>query len=217
MHPPTRALAAIESAHFRTLATAKIFQPPAVDPEQVRKIFHSVVIGTAGAKALPAQLSVAYPARQGNRTAVEITILVPRSQLVVKEVGGTKLYSLDVIGEVLKDERLFENYRYRFDYPADVKSDQIAVVLDRFLQPAEYQARVKVADLEWNERSDRRADDQVPEIGECFEDDAGRDQRQNRIARARDPHPAARRRTAQRHAAHRDRSSNGKGIARVEF
>jgi Ca-activated chloride channel family protein len=141
------ALAAIESAHFRTLDTAKIFQPPAVDPEQVRKIFHSVVLGTAGAKPLPAQLSIAYPARQGNRTAVEITILVPRAQLVVKDVGGTKLYSLDVVGEVLKDERLFENYRYRFDYPADVKSDQIAVVLDRFLQPAEYQARVKVADL----------------------------------------------------------------------
>jgi len=145
--PADETLAAIESAHFRTLDTAKIFQPPAVDPEQVRKIFHSVVMSTAGAKALPAQLSIAYPARQGNRTAVEITILVPRAQLVLKDVGGTKLYSLDVVGEVLKDERLFENYRYRFDYPADVKTDQIAVVLDRFLQPAEYQARVKVADL----------------------------------------------------------------------
>jgi Ca-activated chloride channel family protein len=140
-------LAAIESAHLRTLDSAKIFQPLEVDPEQVRKIFHSVVMSTAGAKALPAQLSIAYPARQGNRTAVEITILVPRSQLIVKEVGGTKLYSLDVVGEVLKDERLFENYRYRFDYPADVKTDQLAVVVDRFLQPAEYQARVKVADL----------------------------------------------------------------------
>jgi Ca-activated chloride channel family protein len=92
-------------------------------------------------------MSITYPARQGNRTAVEITLLVPRSQLIVKDVGGTKLYSLDVVGEVLKDDRLFENYRYRFDYPADVKSEQIAVVLDRFLQPAEYQARVKVADL----------------------------------------------------------------------
>ena len=72
---------------------------------------------TAGAKPLPAQLSVSYPAKQGSRTAAEMTILVPRSQLVLKEVGGTKLYSLDVVGEVLKDERLFENYRYRFDYP----------------------------------------------------------------------------------------------------
>jgi Ca-activated chloride channel family protein len=158
------ALAAIESAHFRALDNARIFQPPAVDPEQVRKIFHSVVMSTTGAKALPAQLSIAYPARQGNRTAVEITILVPRSQLILKEVGGTKLYSLDVVGEMLKDERLFENYRYRFDYPADVKSDQIAVVLDRFLQPAEYQARVKVADLNGTSEAIVEQRITVPEI-----------------------------------------------------
>ena len=138
---------AIESVHIRTLDNAKIFQPPAVDPEQVRKIFHSVVMPTSGAKPLPAQLSLSYPAKQGSRTAAEMTILVPRSQLVVKQVGGTNLYSLDVVGEVLKDERLYESYRYRFDYPADVKSDQIAVVIDRFLQPAEYQARIKIADL----------------------------------------------------------------------
>ena len=29
-------------------------------------------------------------------------MLVPKSQLVLKDVGGTKLYSLDVTGEVLK-------------------------------------------------------------------------------------------------------------------
>ncbi|MEA2165760.1 MAG: hypothetical protein QOK37_3887 [Thermoanaerobaculia bacterium] len=138
---------AMNSAHMRTLDNGKLFQPPAVDPEQVRKIFHSVVMPTAGAKPLPAQLTVAYPAKQGSRTAAELTILVPRSQLVLKEVGGTKLYSLDVVGEVLKDEQLFESYRYRFDYPADVTSEQVAVVIDRLLQPATYQARVKVADL----------------------------------------------------------------------
>jgi Ca-activated chloride channel family protein len=140
-------LRAIDSVRSRKLDNAKLFQPPAVDPEQVRKIFHSVVMPTAGAKPLPAQLSVSYPAKQGSRTDAEMTILVPRSQLVVKEVGGTKLYSLDVAGEVLKDEKLFENYRYRFDYPADVKSDQLAVVLDRFLRPGQYQARIKIADL----------------------------------------------------------------------
>jgi Ca-activated chloride channel family protein len=142
-----KTLAAIEVAHIRTLDNAQLFNPPAVDPEQVRKIFHSVVMPTSGAKPLPAQLSVAYPSKQGSRTAVEMTILVPRSQLVVKEVGGANLYSLDVVGEVLKDDRLFETYRYRFDYPAAIGTDQIAVVLDRFLQPAEYQARIKVADL----------------------------------------------------------------------
>jgi Ca-activated chloride channel family protein len=140
-------LRVIDSVRGRRLENGRIFQPPAVDPEQVRKIFHSVVMPTAGAKKLPAELTVAYPAKEGSRTAAEMTILVPRSQLVLKEVGGTKLYSLDVVGEVLKDDQLFESYRYRFDYPADVTSDQIAVVIDRLLQPNTYQARIKVADL----------------------------------------------------------------------
>jgi len=138
---------AIESAHLRRLDNGKLFQPAPVDPEQVKKILHSVVMPTAGAKALPAQLSVSYPSKQGNRTTAELTILVPRSPLIVKEVGGTKLYSLDVVGEVLKDDKLFESYRYRFDYPADVKTEQLAVVVDRLLQPADYQARIKIADL----------------------------------------------------------------------
>jgi len=44
------------------------------------------------------------------------------------------------IREVLKDDKLYENYRYRFDYPGDLKSDKVAVVLDRFLRPGDYKA-----------------------------------------------------------------------------
>jgi len=157
-------LSAIQSAQLRTLDNAKLFKPPEVDPEQVRKIFHSVVMPTSGAKPLPAQLSVSYPTKQGTRTAAEMTILVPRALLVPKEVGGTKLYSLDVVGEVLKDDRLFESYRYRFDYPADVKSDQLAVVVDRLLQPAEYQARIKIADLNGTSEAILEQKITVPEI-----------------------------------------------------
>ena len=65
----------------------------------------------------------------------------------LKEVNNTKLYSLDVTGEVLKDDQLFENYRYRFDYPGDLKDDKVAVVIDRFLRPADYMARVRVQDI----------------------------------------------------------------------
>src|SRR5439155_6096233 len=114
-------LRVMASAQLVGPANANVFKPPEVDPEQVRKIFHSVVMPTSGATPLPIQLSVSYPARQGSRTAAEMTILVPRSQLVVKAVGGTNLYSLDVVGEVLKDDKHFESYRYRFDYPAGVK------------------------------------------------------------------------------------------------
>src|SRR5947208_16670403 len=84
--------------------------------------------------------------KQGTMTNTHMTLLVPRSQLTLKDVGGTKLYSLDVTGEVLKDDQLFENYRYRFDYPGDVQSEQLAAVIDRFLRPGDYKARIKIMD-----------------------------------------------------------------------
>ena len=98
----------------------------------MHRILRSVVLATPNAVKLPAQFSIVYPAKQGTRTAAEITVLVPRAQVVLKEVGASKLYSLDVTGEVLKDDKLYDNYRYRFDYPSDTKSEQLPVVLDRF-------------------------------------------------------------------------------------
>jgi Ca-activated chloride channel family protein len=142
----------------------KVFNPPEVNPEDVHRILHSVVLATPNAVTLPATFSIAYPAKQGTRTAAEMTVLVPRSQLVLKDVGGSKLYSLDVTGEVLKDDKLYENYRYRFDYPSSTTADQLAVVLDRFLRPGDYKARIKVADLNANTEAVIENNISVPEI-----------------------------------------------------
>ena len=159
----------IMSAQIQRLDSGKLFSPAAVDPEQVRKLLRSVVMPTSGAKPMTAQMSVSYPAKQGNRTAAEMTVLVPRSQLVVKEVGGTSLYSLDVAGEVLKDDKMFETYRYRFDYPATVTSEKLAIVIDRLLQPAEYQARIKVADLNGTSEAIVEQKITVPEVAGSIE------------------------------------------------
>jgi GWxTD domain-containing protein len=140
-------LRAMYQAQMNKYDLIRVFEPPPVNEEDVHKILRSVVLATPNAPKLANEVSVKYPAKQGSRTDAEITILVPRSQLAVKEVNNTKLYSLDVTGEVLKDDQLFENYRYRFDYPADIKDDKVAVVIDRFLRPADYMARVRVQDI----------------------------------------------------------------------
>jgi Ca-activated chloride channel family protein len=139
-------LKAIAVTQLNKFEIAHVFEPPQVNEEDVHKILRSVVLATPNAKKLDGEMAVSFPAKQGGRTDAEFTVLVPRSQLAVKDVNGTKLYSLDVVGEVLKDEQLFENYRYRFDYPGDTSSEKIAVVIDRFLRPADYKARIKVAD-----------------------------------------------------------------------
>ncbi|MEO8035466.1 MAG: VWA domain-containing protein, partial [Acidobacteriota bacterium] len=124
----------------------KVFEPPQVNEEDVHKMLRSVVLSTPNAPKLEAAYDVRFPAKQGSKTDAEITLLVPRAQLLAKEVGATKTYSLDVVGEVLKDDQLFENYRYRFDFPADTKDEKLPLVIDRFLRPAGYKARIKVSD-----------------------------------------------------------------------
>ena len=156
-----RAIAASELSKDDLL---KVFNPPPINEEDVHKILHSVVLADPNAPKLTTEFAISFPAKQGAKTDAEMTILVPRAQLTQKEVNNTKLYSLDVIGEVLKDGTLWENYRYRFDYPGDVKDDKVAVVIDRFLRPAKYQSRIKVRDVHSGAEAIVEKDVDVPEI-----------------------------------------------------
>ncbi|HKB78886.1 MAG TPA: GWxTD domain-containing protein, partial [Thermoanaerobaculia bacterium] len=139
-------LKAIYQSQMNKTDLMKVFDPPPVNEEDVHKILRSVVLSDPNAPKLDADFSIRFPAKQGSRTDAEMTLMVPKSELTVKDVGGTKTYSLDVVGEILKDGELFENYRYRFDYPGDIKDEKIAAVVDRFLRPADYQARLKISD-----------------------------------------------------------------------
>jgi VWFA-related protein len=142
----------------------KVFLPPPVDKEAVRRVLQKVVIPTPGAAKLATEVSVAFPFRQRERTDAQVTILVPKSELVVKEVGGTKAYGVDVIGEVLKDGDLFEHFRYRFDYPAESAGDKLPVVVDRLLRPAAYTLRFKVSDANANREAIVETAANVPEV-----------------------------------------------------
>jgi Ca-activated chloride channel family protein len=158
------ALRAISQTQMNKTDLTRVYDPPKVNDEDVRKILRSVVLGTPGAPKLPAELTVSFPAKQGSRTDTQLTILVPRSQLTVKEVGGVKSYSVDVTGEVLKESQLFENYRYRFDFNAEGASEQFPLVIDRFLRPADYKARVKITDANGTSEAIVEKDITVPEI-----------------------------------------------------
>jgi Ca-activated chloride channel family protein len=155
---------AIYATQMNKMQMIRIFEPPEVNEEDVHKILRSVVLADPNAPKLPSEFSVQYPAKQGSRTDAEMTILVPRAQVASKDVNGTKLYSLDVTGEVLKNDQLFENYRYRFDYPGDLESEKLAIVLDRFLRPADYKARIRVRDVNSGAEAIIEKDITVPEL-----------------------------------------------------
>jgi Ca-activated chloride channel family protein len=63
------------------------------------------------------------------------------------DVTGVPVYSLDVVGEVVREDQLYEKFRYRFDFPGDTKDEQLPLVLDRLLRPGTYSARFKIVDV----------------------------------------------------------------------
>ena len=157
-------MAAIGAQQQNRIQLLSIYEPPKVNEEDVRKILRSIVIATPGAAKLDAELSTRFPAKQGMRTDAEVTIMVPRAQLTPKEVGGVTVYSVDVTGEVMRDEQLYENYRYRFDFPGDVKDEKLPVILDRFLRPGDYKSRIKVTDVHSGAEAVLESDLTVPEL-----------------------------------------------------
>ena len=144
----------------------KIFAPPELEAEDVRKIMRSVVIANPNAPKLTAEFSVRYPAKDGSRTGVQMMLLVPRAQLTAAAVGESEVYTIDVAGEVLKDGQLWEKYRYRFDFPGDVTAEKLPIVIDRLLRPNEYMARVKVTDANTGAEAVVEQTLDVPEIFE---------------------------------------------------
>ena len=154
----------IELAPITQPLWVNAFKPPPVNPEDVRRLLQSVVISNPSAPKLPADFSVAYPSRRGERTDVQMAISIPRSKLVMKDVAGGKMYSVDVTGEVMKEDRLYEQYRYRFDYPIATAPDPIVAVVDRFLRPGEYTSRIKITDINSNSEAVIENPITVPEV-----------------------------------------------------
>lgn len=125
---------------------AQVWEPPKIDEEDVGRFLRASVIATPGAPKLEATMEATYPGKRGSRTSVEMTIVLDRNHLTARELQGARFYNVDVVGEVLKDGKLFENYRYRYDFPGVTAGEKIPIVIERFLRPADYTARIKVTD-----------------------------------------------------------------------
>ena len=162
-------LSAIAQMQANKIDLPKVYDPPPVNQEDANRIVRAVVIANPNAPKLSAELAVAYPGKDGSRTDTQMTLLVPRSQLTAKDVGGTLTYSIDVIGEVLRNDQLWEKYRYRFDYPGDIKDEKLPLIVNRLLRPQTYRARIKIVDVNSGAEAIVEQDLDVPQIFESAE------------------------------------------------
>ncbi|MGA7617422.1 MAG: VWA domain-containing protein [Thermoanaerobaculia bacterium] len=157
-------LDAIFKSQQNRLEMGKLWDAPKVNEEDVNRILKATVLSDPNAPKFPAELSATYPGKRGARTATQLTALVDRDELLTKDINGAKFYDIDVTGEIIRDGRMYENFRYRFDYPAETASQKIPVVVDRFIRPGNYKARLKIVDANSGAEAIVEKDLEVPYI-----------------------------------------------------
>ncbi|MGH9399063.1 MAG: GWxTD domain-containing protein, partial [Thermoanaerobaculia bacterium] len=139
--------AALGSGPMSMIGVSKLFQPPTVETEGIDRILNMTTDAAAGAVAIAVTRLVRFPELRVNKIGVDLSLMLPRSELKARQLGEEQFYNVDVIGEVVKDERLIDNFKYRFDIPTDeVHADLIPVTVRRYLYPGTYKLVLKIAD-----------------------------------------------------------------------
>ena len=78
---------------------------------------------------------------------MDLSLLVPKAELKARALGEESFYNVDVIGEVVKDDRLIDNFKYRFDIPTqEIGGEKIPVTVRRYLYPGQYKLILKISD-----------------------------------------------------------------------
>ena len=72
---------------------------------------------------------------------------------------------LEHIGEVIRNDRLFESFRYQFEVPADGDGEMLPLVFQRYLRPGEVELRLKIEDLYGRRYAHVDQAFEVPDVG----------------------------------------------------
>lgn len=167
-------LEAMAKSEYNQTELSKAFVPPEIDVEGVDKIFQRIVMVDPNAPKVESAITVKFPGKRGSRTATEIGLAIDKTRLTPKDLEGLSYYNVDVNGEILKDGKMFETFRYRYDFPVDSVGEKIPVVIERFLRPADYLARIKIVDVNSTAQGLVEHNLQVPYIQESEERVAAR-------------------------------------------
>jgi len=138
---------ALGSGAFSLEASSKLLAPPKVETEGVEQILSMTTDLHVDSVAIGVQKLVRFPEVRANKIGMDLSLLVPKAELKARALGEETFYNVDVIGEVVKDDRLIDNFKYRFDIPtAEIGGEKIPLTVRRYLYPGDYKLILKVSD-----------------------------------------------------------------------
>ncbi|HYH45195.1 MAG TPA: GWxTD domain-containing protein, partial [Thermoanaerobaculia bacterium] len=102
----------------------------------------------ATAQTFPVELDVQYPGRYQTRTVLQGLLKVPTADVGLAQLAEHRSYNLLLNGEVLEAGKLFDRFRYKFDFtPADVHNGTLPLIFQRHLRPGDYMLILRVEDI----------------------------------------------------------------------
>ncbi len=101
----------------------------------------------AGSLTLMGDLNVVFPGRHEEKTVTQLELNLP-VEAASPTTEGTVSFQLQLTGELLRQDRLYDRFRYRFEMPvAAVTEGIIPLVLQRYLLPGAYLLMLRLEDL----------------------------------------------------------------------
>jgi Ca-activated chloride channel homolog len=100
------------------------------------------------AEQFEAELEFDFPGPYQSRTIVQGVVKIQPTEAMAGQLATHRSYNLLLTGEVLKDAKLFDSFRYNYNIPEDQIGDgPVPLVFERNLRPGDYNIVVKVEDL----------------------------------------------------------------------
>ncbi len=119
-----------------------------------------------GTETFPAKLTVNFPGRFRSRTVVQGVLAIESEHLTSAEFGPASSYDLLLNGEVLQEGKLFDTFRFQYNFNAETVSEKLPLIFESRLRPGTYDLVLRIEDLHGKKMFRMQQSTEVPAVSE---------------------------------------------------
>lgn len=125
----------------------KVLAPPLPPPEWLASFSASATDLPRGAETFSVAAEIDHPARNQSRTAVRVLLRVPLVAAPGRRFDGQLFHHFRLAGEIVRDGKLFESFRYLFEGPTPEDAAAVPLGFTRYLRPGPAELRILLEDV----------------------------------------------------------------------
>ncbi|MCP3962985.1 MAG: VWA domain-containing protein [bacterium] len=125
----------------------EVLSPLLPSPEWLANLASSATDLPRDAETFDAGIEIDFPARKQSRAAVRVMLGVPLTAAPGRRFDGELFHNFQLVGEVVRDGKLFESFRYGYEGPTPPSATTIPIGFTRYLRAGGASLRILIEDL----------------------------------------------------------------------